>query len=576
MKKISTLFSIIAFLFVLGTMKVSAQQQIQILVAGDSSFTPHCLVPDSVELDIYGNASGYANGDSVELTLNFGDGTDTTFMSPIYSQWSYFFAAVFHTYTLPGVYSVQFIATGPNGATDTMIDNSVLIGQCEEISGKLYADANNDCVYNTGDTTIQSYVGAYIGNDLVAFTGCDSAGNYVLSVPAITTYQIKPYFINQVNVSCPNSSQYTVGTFPSTGNDFGITCSNTYDYTGNIYGQGFRNAGNTGFWLQVSNKLLSCLPPTATITLTLDPLTTFVSSYITPTSVSGNQVVFTASQLTNININSFNTSFILATDPSASLGDTLCLSVTIDPISGDADPSDNTITYCGVVRNSCDPNEKLESHVGTGSGIVAPGTELEYTIMFQNVGNDVAFDVSVTDELDSDLDLSTLQITGFSHPNVMTISNNTMKFEFKNINLAAASVNEPMSHGYISYKVSPKTSIALGTAIENTANIIFDFNQAIVTNTVTDIIDLTVGLNQLSGNANFTIYPNPANDLITIATHTSDVSMLIISDITGRKTIQSQEVNDGQTISVKNLQPGMYLTTIINPKGSFTGKLMVK
>ncbi len=576
MKKISTLFSIIALILSISTMKANAQQQVQLLVAGDSSFTSHCLVPDSIELDVYGNASGYANGDSIELTLNFGDGTDTTFMSPIYSQWNYFFASIYHTYTLPGVYSVQFIATGPNGASDTMVDNSVLIGQCDEISGKLYADINNDCVYNTGDTTIQSYVGAYLGSDLVAFTECDSAGNYVLTVPAITTYQIKPYFINQVNVGCPNSAQYTVGTFPSTGNDFGINCSNSYDFTGTIYGQGFRNAGSTGFWLQVSNKLLSCLPPTATITLTLDPLTSFVSSYITPVSVSGNQVVYTVSQLTNINLNSFNTSFILATDPSASLGDTLCLSVTIDPMVGDADPSDNTFTYCGVVRNSCDPNEKLESHVGTGSGIVAPGTELEYTIMFQNVGNDVAYDVSVTDELDSNLDLSTLRITGFSHPNVMSITNNTMKFEFKNINLAAASVNEPMSHGYISYKVSPKASTALGTAIDNTAKIIFDFNQPIVTNTVTDIVDVTVGLNQINASKGFSIYPNPAHDLITVATHTTESSIFTISDIAGRKTIQSQEINDGATVSIKNLQAGVYLTTLINSKGTYTGKLIVK
>ena len=353
-------------------------------------------------------------------------------------------------------------------------------------------------------------------------------------------------------------------------------CSSSYDYTGQIYGQGFRTAGNTGFWLQVSNKLLSCLPPTATITLTLDPLTTFVSSYIAPISVTGNQVVFSAAQLSNLNYNSFNTSFILATDPSAALGDTLCLTLTIDPMTGDADSSDNTYTYCGVVRNSCDPNEKIESHVGTGIGTVAPGTELEYTVMFQNIGNDVAYDVSVTDELDSDLDLSTLRITGFSHPNVMSLTGNTMKFEFKNINLAASTINEPMSHGFVSYKVSPKNTIALGSAIDNSAKIIFDFNQPIVTNTVTDIVDITIGLNELSGNTHFSIYPNPARDLITITTHTSETSILIITDIIGHKTMQQQEVNNGQILSIKNLQEGMYLVTIINNEGTFTEKLLIK
>ena len=57
MKKISTLLSLIACILILGIMKANAQQQINLVMAGDSSFTPHCLVPDSIELDLYGSGS---------------------------------------------------------------------------------------------------------------------------------------------------------------------------------------------------------------------------------------------------------------------------------------------------------------------------------------------------------------------------------------------------------------------------------------------------------------------------------------------------------------------------------------
>ena len=56
-------------------------------------------------------------------------------------------------------------------------------------------------------------------------------------------------------------------------------------------------------------------------------------------------------------------------------------------------------------------------------------------------------------------------------------------FTFDNIMLPDSNINEPESHGFIKYSISPKNTLFPGQTIKNTANIYFDFNPAIITNT---------------------------------------------------------------------------------------------
>ena len=51
------------------------------------------------------------------------------------------------------------------------------------------------------------------------------------------------------------------------------------------------------------------------------------------------------------------------------------------------------------------------------------------------------------------------------------------------INLPDSTSNEPESHGYIKFKVSPQADMVEGTQVENFADIFFDFNDPIRTNT---------------------------------------------------------------------------------------------
>ncbi len=70
-----------------------------------------------------------------------------------------------------------------------------------------------------------------------------------------------------------------------------------------------------------------------------------------------------------------------------------------------------------------------------------------------------------------------------SHPYQLTIDdNNKLNWYFPNILLADSNINEPLSHGYIAYRIRPKATVKIGDTIRNTAAIYFDFNPPVVTN----------------------------------------------------------------------------------------------
>ena len=138
-----------------------------------------------------------------------------------------------------------------------------------------------------------------------------------------------------------------------------------------------------------------------------------------------------------------------------------------------------------------DPNDKMVFPVGYEEPhFVEPEAELEYLVRFQNTGNDTATVVIVRDTLSPYLDYSSFQLMANSHDVMTTIDNETgaIEFLFDNILLPDSNVNEPESHGLISYLVKPLEGLPHGTLIENTAHIFFDTNPAIVTNTTWNTI----------------------------------------------------------------------------------------
>ncbi len=139
-----------------------------------------------------------------------------------------------------------------------------------------------------------------------------------------------------------------------------------------------------------------------------------------------------------------------------------------------------------------DPNDKLVTPDRPDS-LALLDEPLIYTIRFQNTGNDIADDVVVADTMDTNLDMSTFYVLDNSHPDQLQVlidpdNEHIVNFQFKNIFLPDSISNEPGSHGFITYSISPVEGLPADTEINNTAHIFFDFNPAIVTNTTSSTL----------------------------------------------------------------------------------------
>ncbi|RIJ41429.1 DUF7619 domain-containing protein [Pontibacter oryzae] len=166
-----------------------------------------------------------------------------------------------------------------------------------------------------------------------------------------------------------------------------------------------------------------------------------------------------------------------------------------------SDEAPEVAEECLTILDSYDPNDKLVSPVGlTEANYTATGTALKYKIRFQNTGSDVAYRVVVVDTLSEHLDLSTLQVGAASHTYRFNVSGKgkpVLTWTFDNIMLPDSTSNEPGSHGYIQFSIKPKADLAEKSSVENFADIFFDFNSPVRTNTtVNRIFDMPLEINE--------------------------------------------------------------------------------
>jgi len=264
----------------------------------------------------------------------------------------------------------------------------------------------------------------------------------------------------------------------------------------------------------------------------------------------------------------------------------------------DNERNDYSIT-CGQILDSFDPNDKNVLPKGQGINNLITGKEkLTYTIRFQNTGTDTAFTVRIVDTLSYLLDISTFHVGTSSHPFQLKVDGtdkSILTFVFDGINLPDSSKNLLKSQGYLNYTIYPEENIANGTKISNVANIYFDYNSAIKTNTVEQIIDnitpfydasgltviekfITMNLSRSIDIAkNITLYPNPiSTGELLLKSETYMLKRLEISDITGR-TIFFKEINSYEdTVDLNTLSAGVYIYHIQSFSGEviYSGKLI--
>jgi uncharacterized repeat protein (TIGR01451 family) len=255
--------------------------------------------------------------------------------------------------------------------------------------------------------------------------------------------------------------------------------------------------------------------------------------------------------------------------PAVNGGDVLNYSATIVGAT-DETPTDNVFSLNQTVVNSYDPNDKtcLEGTTITPSMV---GNYVHYVIRFENTGTFAAQNVVIKDMIDTTkFDITTLVPQSSSHPFVTRITNsNQVEFIFENINLPFDDAN---NDGYVAFKIKTLPSLVLGDTFTNSANIYFDYNFPIVTNTTTTTV-AALGNQDFDFGSVFTLSPVPAKDTLTITTkQTVVLSSVNIYNTLGQ--LVQVHTNPTETIDVSGLQSGSYFVRITSDKGSATGKFL--
>lgn len=265
--------------------------------------------------------------------------------------------------------------------------------------------------------------------------------------------------------------------------------------------------------------------------------------------------------------------------------DTPCFTLILNRVMQEADTTDNELTFCYPAFTSFDPNGKSSTikSMQKNGDFTNKFDPIVYTINFQNIGKEVARDIYLEDQIEPKLDLNTLSIISSSHAmNTYLDDTRTLKFEFKNILLPSSKVDEPKSHGYVSFKINPDTSIKFNDIISNKVSIRFDFNDTINTPPVVNkyiqilidttkkdsviVVDTTKKDSVMSIRYNlqneYSVYPNPASDIVNIAVKNSLNTNFIVKvySVDGKQMLYTENLTK---INIRNWEKGMYLFYII-------------
>jgi uncharacterized repeat protein (TIGR01451 family) len=247
------------------------------------------------------------------------------------------------------------------------------------------------------------------------------------------------------------------------------------------------------------------------------------------------------------------------TIPTVNLGDLVTNSASITIPANDININNNSSSLTQTIVGSYDPNDKAESHgPQIQHSTFSANDYLTYTIRFENTGTAEAINIRVNDVLNADLDETTVRMVTASHPYVLDRVGSNLTWRFDGVNLEPSIPgNSVIGHGYIVFQVKPKAGYAIGDVIPNTANIYFDFNPAIVTNTWTTEFVLQLSNPEFTA-MNFDYYPNPVKNSLIISSE-SIIDHIEIYSVLGQK-VKSVKMDGIQTeINLSELTRGLYL-----------------
>jgi uncharacterized repeat protein (TIGR01451 family) len=352
--------------------------------------------------------------------------------------------------------------------------------------------------------------------------------------------------------------------------NFGLQCTggSAYDLQLNAV-IGVTGENDQGGCISVKNN--TCVSTTSTVTLNFSPKYTYNGHCIPPpTTVSGNTLTWDLGAMQAGETGFINLNYVVYRSYGVFIlpGDTVRSYFSITPISSDLNILNNTQINVDTVKSGCDPNEMF---VNPPNCIPLDSNQLKYTINFENTGNDTAFNIVVMDTLSPSLDPHSIRIvSATAYMNIYIFKANEyniVKFDFPNINLLDSS--HLNCTGNVIFNINRLSSLPLDTTIENHAGIFFDQNPVVMTNTVKTIIGCTaLSTSDIVKSLPAEIFPNPANDEISLKTPSGAYTSFTITNAIGQ-LMMGEAISSTQTLlNIKSLPPGLYYMNLKGDLGT--------
>jgi uncharacterized repeat protein (TIGR01451 family) len=492
-------------------------------------------------------------------------------------------ATTAHTYALPGTYTVKKVLDSAGVRMDSVTGTVTAV--CKLITGRVYKDVDTNCSYNAAvDAALLLPAHIRVDSGGVPVDTLVAHGYWAYKVIAtsntVYTFRvIAPYPAGYVP-SCPStgilSYSFSPGVIAIPSQNFAFTCggaaANDLKLSWSRRLRAASSGGSSDIFLFAQN--LGCQSTSATVLLRVSPKYSFTSSNISPApaSVSGNTITWNVASFVSGATKSFSVK--LSPLSTTSIGDTACNYAIVTGGGADVNPGDNVISVCDSVRSSWDPNHKSVEP----EGIVPAGTTLTYTIDFENLGNDTAFNVYIQDTLSSALDPTTLEVLSTTHLLGYAVysygTSTIVKFDFPDIRLAG--MNYPLSNkGSVTFSIQVKPNTGNGHLIYNTAGIYFDGNPVVMTNSTFNKTPGTAGIGGVNGSAvGIKVFPNPANNALTVKVGSNGWDKAVLTNAVGQIVLTRALSVGSNMLEIGSLPAGVYHLQVKGSAGAVSEKII--
>ena len=157
-----------------------------------------------------------------------------------------------------------------------------------------------------------------------------------------------------------------------------------------------------------------------------------------------------------------------------------------------------------------------------------------------------------------------------------------VEWTFINILLPDSNTNEPLSHGFVRFKVKQKSGNTIGALIENRAFIYFDYNAPVITNTAFNTVWKEAPLSAAriyEENTSILVYPNPGEGKYSLISNRYSVTCVKVYNILGEEVYRllNTDYQLPVIIDISNSPAGIYIYKIFSSENLIgAGKLVAE